>query len=216
MEVRICRASAVIIHRIPGDQEEWFLDWQRGVTAAAEAFSGYRGTDIYPATSLRPGVWVVVLHFDEDRSLQQWLDSPTRAEWVAKLTARIGTFDVTPLAGGFGVWFAEQSERGKPPPGWKMVATVLLALYPTVMLLTIFPGPFVQPLGFAVAMVIGNALSVSLLQYVVMPVLTRILRPWLAANLPEQRNFSLAGLGGILALLAILVIVFRLARIGEP
>src|SRR5262249_46517507 len=49
------------------------------------------------------------------------------------------------------------------PPSWKIVMTVVLALFPTVMLLAVFPGPYTAPLGFAAAMLIGNFLSVSIL-----------------------------------------------------
>jgi antibiotic biosynthesis monooxygenase (ABM) superfamily enzyme len=83
-----------------------------------------------------------------------------------------------------------------------MVLVVLLGLYPTVMLLTLFPGPYTQPLGLAVAMLIGNALSVSILQWGVMPVLSQAAASWLKANAAGQRAYSLAGLAVILGLLA--------------
>jgi antibiotic biosynthesis monooxygenase (ABM) superfamily enzyme len=216
LDVRICRASAVIIQRVPAGQGDWFLEWQRGVTAAAESFAGYRGTDVYPPAENRVDVWVVVLHFDEDRALQQWLNSPARAEWVNNLRAKVGDFELKELPGGFGPWFVKQADAAKAPPDWKMVVTVLLGLYPTVIFLTLFPGPFTQPLGFAVSMLIGNALSVALLQWVVMPPLTYVLGPWLRANGPSQKTLSYMGLVGIMALLAILALVFRWARIGEP
>lgn len=212
MEVRVCRASAVIVQRVPAAEASWFLEWQRGVTAAAEGFAGYRGTEVYPPADNQHGEWVVLIHFEEEKSLQGWLSSPVRAQWVEQLRKQVGDFALKPLPGGFGPWFAGlvRGPDGSPPPGWKMVLTVLLGLYPTVMLLSLFPGPQVSPLGLAFAMLIGNALSVSSLQWVVMPVLTRLLGPWLKANSTEQRGFSLAGLFLILALLAGLGFLFRL------
>jgi len=67
------------------------------------------------------------------------------------------------------------------------------------------------PLGSALAMLIGNAMSVSLLQYVVMPVLTRVFGPWLHANALNQRAKSLAGLGIVVLILATLTALFHLA-----
>jgi uncharacterized protein len=90
-----------------------------------------------------------------------------------------------------------------------MALVVLLGLYPTVMLLTIFPGPYTQPLGLALAMLIGNALSVCILQWGVMPLLNILLAPWLKANSDRQRVFSVGGLLLILVLLAGLVLLFR-------
>jgi hypothetical protein len=101
---------------------------------------------------------VVVLHFDTAAALRGWLDSPERAGWVARLRDEVGEFRLRTLPGGFGPWFAD------PPAPWKVALTVLLGLYPTVMLLTLFVGPHTSRLGLALSMLVGNALSVALLQ----------------------------------------------------
>jgi len=210
VDMRISRATAVVVQQVPEAGVDWFLDWQRGVTGVMEAFPGHQGTEVYPPPGGRGGEWVVVIGFDDEKSLQAWLDSPVRREWVEKLQAKIGTFELKVMPGGFGSWFA--GCLGEPgaaaTPSWKMAMVVLLGLYPTVMLLTLFPGPFVQPLGMATAMLIGNALSVCLLQWAVMPVLSRLWAPWLAANQGRQWAFSAAGVVAILALLACLAFLF--------
>jgi antibiotic biosynthesis monooxygenase (ABM) superfamily enzyme len=213
LELRVCRASAVVLQRVPAASADWFMQWQRGIAAAAEGFAGYRGTDVYPPADSQRDEWVVVIHFEDEKSMGEWLGSPVRAQWVEKLQAQSRHFELKALPGGFGPWFAGLA-RGPDepaPPSWKMALTVLLGLYPTVMLLTLFPGPYTQRLGLAVAMLIGNALSVSILQWAVMPVLTgrRLLGPWLEANSAQQRVFSLGGLLLILGLLACLTLLFR-------
>jgi antibiotic biosynthesis monooxygenase (ABM) superfamily enzyme len=210
LEVRVSRASAAIVQRVPKAAADWFLEWQRGITAAAEGFPGYRDTDVYPPADGERDEWVVVLHFDDDAALQRWLTSPERAGWVKKLRAECSTFDVQALPGGFGPWFARAAHAQQAaPPSWKMVVSVVLGLFPTVMLLSIFVGPYTEPLGFAVAMLIGNALSVSILQWAVMPVLTAVLARWLGANAPSQRALSYGGLAVILGVLACLALLFR-------
>lgn len=208
MEVHAGRASAVVVQRVPAAGADWFMEWQRGVTAAAASFPGYRGTDVYPPADGRDE-WVVVIHFEDEKSLQGWLTSPVRAGWVEKLRARLGDFELQALPDGFGPWFAGLNRHPAAPPSWKMALTVLVALYPTVMLLTILTGPHLNPLGLAAAMLVGNALSCALLQWVVMPVTMAALGPWLAANDRRQRARSLGGLGLLLLLLAALVIAFR-------
>jgi antibiotic biosynthesis monooxygenase (ABM) superfamily enzyme len=208
VELRVSRASAVVVQRVPPGLADWFMEWQRGISAAAEASPGYKGTDVFPPAEGQPDEWVVVLHFEDDRSLRRWLDSPVRAQWVDRLRARAGAFELKALPGGLGGWFAGLA-RGPAaaPPSWKMVLTVLLGLYPTVMLLSLFPGRYTQPLGLAVSMLIGNALSVCILQWAVMPVLNKVFAPWLKANTDEQRGLSIAGpflIGFLLAGLAFL------------
>jgi antibiotic biosynthesis monooxygenase (ABM) superfamily enzyme len=214
VSVHVSRASAVIVQRVPADAVNWFLEWQGEVTRTAQAFRGYCGTDVFPPSPDRQEEWVVLLHFEDDESLNLWLDSPARAVLLKALSGRVGTFDLRRLTGGFGPWFAGQSSgpKGGPPP-WKMVLTVLLGLFPTVMVLTMFVGPYTNPLGLSLSMLIGNALSVSILQWAIMPVLTRVLAPWLNAVDSRQKKIAVAGPLVVAFLLAVLVVVFR--RVAE-
>ena len=58
-------------------------------------------------------------------------------------------------------------------------------------------------------MLIGNALSVSILQWVVMPALNAMLAPWLHAPVDRGKALSVGGLCFVLLLLGGLVILFR-------
>ena len=156
MEVRVSSASAVVVQRVPAAGAEWFLEWQRGITAAAEGFAGYRGTDVYPPADSQRDEWVVVIHFDDEKSLQQWLGSPVRAQWVEQLRARVGDFELQALPGGFGPWFASLPRRpATVPPPWKMALTVLLAGSASAAI------SLVQHVGTAADTVSGTALSVT-------------------------------------------------------
>jgi len=76
----------------PADYVERFLEWQRGITAAAEASPGYRRRRYILPADPRQSQWVVLIHFESSEALQRWLASAARAEWTAKLPAEIGTF----------------------------------------------------------------------------------------------------------------------------
>jgi uncharacterized protein len=66
------------------------MEWQCGICAVAAEFPGYQTTEIYPPSG-KHEEWVVISHFDDPKTVQDWLDSPKRAEWVAKLPAKSGT-----------------------------------------------------------------------------------------------------------------------------
>ena len=203
MPVPLSRASSVIVHRVPPAAADRFLALQEELTREAEAFPGYRGTDVYPPADAAADEWVVLIHFVDAAALRGWLDAPVRDAWVMRVRKEVGEFRLQALPAGFGAWFTRPDAA--PPPGWKMVFLVLLGLYPTVMLLTLTVGRITNPLGLAAAMLIGNALSVSLLQYAVMPLLTRAFGPWPA---PPCRRCSDGG--AVVALLAGLTALFRL------
>lgn len=212
VQVRAAQASSVIVHRVPPGRTEQFLELQRGITEAARTFPGYQTTDVYPPTERQQSEWVVVIHFDGPKSLERWLDSPVRAEWIGKLRKELGDFRLKTLPLGFGAWFASLVNGSEVPlpPSWKIALSVLLALYPTVMVLAIVVGPSLTPLGLALSMLISNALSVSILQWGVTPALRPLLRPWLSANEPGQRVLSVGGVIVILLLLVGMAILFRL------
>lgn len=209
--MRISRASAAVVHRVPAPVVDWFLERQREITQSAEAFPGYVGTEVFPPRDGAGDQWVTLFHFDDDATLKRWLDSPERARHLEVLRARIGDFELKTLSGGFGSWFADgaRDTGTHSPPGWKMVLSVVLGLYPTVMLLSMTVGVVTNRWGLAVSMLIGNACSVSILQWIVMPVLTRLLKPWLQANDAAQPRVMLGGIAVVVVALAVMTVVFR-------
>ncbi|MDZ4818236.1 MAG: hypothetical protein SGJ20_04600 [Planctomycetota bacterium] len=211
MPTCIARSSTAIVHHVPAPAEEQFRQWQLDITTVAEQFAGYEGTDLYPPGKPESDQWVTVIHFTTEQALNTWLESPVRSEWIKKIQTAIGDFQLQRTQGGFSLWFAGQSNRDgqQLPPAWKMALTVWLSLYPTVMLLTIFVGQYTAPVGLSFSMLIGNALSVALLQWLVVPVLSRGLRPWLEANAPARRILSIGGACAIVAFLLLLAVCFR-------
>ena len=212
MEIHRPITSAVIAQRIPVSLAKWFLDWQKGISVEAEKFQGYLGTDLYPPQDEENDHWVVVIHFDNEADAQEWLSSEIRRRWLRKLDERLGYFDLKVLPGGFGPWFLEQLKNptAMAPPPWKMFLAVLLGLYPTVMLLTFFISPHTQSLGLAWSMLIGNTLSVAILQWAVMPALGKILSSWLTTTDAVRKSLSWAGALAIVVSLLIMAFFFRM------
>ena len=217
LEVRRTRASSIIVHRIPPDAVDGFLQWQDRVSAVAAQFPGYQTTEVYPPPDAKhpegkQPEWVVVVHFDDAKTLQDWLDSPQRAEWLAKLPSETKDFQLKMLPAGLGSWFAGAPEGVGPFPHWKMFLFVLLGLYPTVMLLTIFLSPYTARYGLAVAMLIGNAASVAFLEWLGMPILSRLLDRWLRANGKPGRAVSFVGLLLMLVTLGGMTFAFQMIK----
>jgi antibiotic biosynthesis monooxygenase (ABM) superfamily enzyme len=210
MQVRGPQSSSVIVHRVAPGSDEVFLEWQRGVTRAAEGFAGYQATEVYPPAADRPQEWVIVLHFDNARSLQGWLDSPERAEWTAKLPREIREFRLKTLPSGFAAWFADPSQGGDSVPHWKVFLMVLLGLYPTVMVLTLYLSPYTQRFGLAVALLIGNVASCAILEWLGSPLIRLLIGPWLRARGKEGRVRNLIGTALIVGSLAAMAVLFHM------
>jgi antibiotic biosynthesis monooxygenase (ABM) superfamily enzyme len=210
VQLRGPRSSSVIVHRVAPGSGDAFLEWQRGVTGAAEGFAGYQATEVYPPTADRPHEWVVVIHFDTLENLQGWLDSPQRAEWTAKLPREFGDFRLWRMPSGFAPWFAGAAEAGAELPHWKVFLMVLLGLYPTVMVLTLYLSPHTDRFGLAVSILIGNIASCAFLEWLGSPVIRLLLGPWLRASGAEGRVRNLAGTLLIVGALAAMAALFHL------
>jgi len=200
-------ASAIITESIPRERREDYLRWIRGINRAAESFRGYRSTNVFPP--LRPDErgWVTIIQFQTHADLEQWLGSDIRAAWVDRFRKEFGDFALHRVQGGLTPWFAQQRL-----PGWKMALTVLLGLYPTVVLITLVIVPRLSVLPFALTMLIGNILSVAALQWFLMPQLNRVLGFWLQpAALVDRRSNRVGTFGVLGAILGMLVLFLALA-----
>lgn len=206
------RASYVIVQHVPPNLTEKYLDWQRSITAAAAQFPGYQQTEAYPPlASSAKAEWVIVIHFDSQPTLDAWLNSSQRAEWIAKLPQEFRDIQLKTFPSGLGSYFALFiNPPPMPLPHLKAIFAVMLGLYPTIMLMTWFITPKLNHLGLGISMLIGNILSVTFLEYVIMPGVSYLLRPWLHANAPEDRTTSIAGYALIAAALAFMVWFFHL------
>lgn len=190
------------------------MGWLHGITDAAGACAGYQATEVYPPGGDHDDAWVVIIHFDDEATLGAWLDAPERSAWVARLPHAARDFRIRTMPAGFGSWVAGQAGDGADAervPHWKSFLLVLLALYPVVMLLTLFVSPRTAGLGLPLAMLLGNILSVAILEWGVMPLLNRLLGPWLAATGRDGRRLSIAGAALVVAAVLSLALGFRLA-----
>ncbi len=88
---------------------------------------------------------------------------------------------------------------------------VLLALYPTVMLLTLFLSPWLAGLPTAGAMLIGNMVSVAILTWLLMPLVNRLFGFWLIPSPSRSGPVEALGTGVVILGYAVALIIFLLA-----
>lgn len=81
------------------------------------------------------------------------------------------------VVGGFAGWFS--GPTGAAPKRWKQAALVLLALYPTALVVGIVRDAIAPDLPVLLAVFIGNVGGVAILSWILMPALTRRFDAWL-------------------------------------
>jgi uncharacterized protein len=204
--------TIVVSHPVDKEVEQDFLDWQQRVTDAEREFPGFLGGELFRPV---PGVqeeWTALYRFDTDEHVDAWLESPQRHALLEE-GSRFRDFRLERISSPFGSWFAadEGGPGGHAPARWKTAISVLVGLYPTVVLLTLAISAIWPNGPLWATLLVGNMLSVSLLTWVVMPIVTRALRFWLAPA-SDRESARLDGVGAVvsIAFLTLAALVFWL------
>lgn len=173
-------ATAVVSHPVrPGD-EAAFLDWYDRMTEAERLFPGFLGSELFRPVAGAQQDWTLVYRFARADDLERWLTSDARTE-LLRQGERFRDFELHKIANAFGSWFSFDDRNGASgAPPWKTALSVLVGLYPTVVLLTLGIGAVWPGAPLWESLLVGNVASVALLTWVVMPTVTRALRFWLA------------------------------------
>lgn len=200
----------VVSTRLKPGREGEYREWQKRISAECGLHPGFLGNEVFAP---KPGLqeeWVVVVRFDTPEHLEGWLASEHRGRLTEEAARLWDEFRVDRIGGGFPGWFArEGAERGTVAvPRWKQAMLVLLALYPTVMLLGRNLAPRLSRLPAPLAIFLGDAVSVAILTWLLMPIANRAFGLWLSPGRSAGERFELLGAGVIVFGYVLSLLVF--------
>ena len=114
--------------------------------------------------------------FADEKERDTFYASPMFQAWEARArTLTEGEPDYRQMH-GLEAWFRSPSN---PPPRWKMATATFLGVFPLAMVLNLTLAPAIREWPFVLRNAVFNSCVVVLLTWVVMPLVTRLLRPWL-------------------------------------
>ena len=172
--------TLVLSQRIqPRDREEFVALHEDAVDRLAQ-FPGFLGSELLPPVEGVQEDLIIVASFASRRDLDEWLDSDSRREWLNLIDDLVEGERTLNVVGGFGGWFPAQSSQTQGPKRWKQAIAVFIALFPTVLLITLVRGAIAPDMNIVLAIFVGNVLSILALTYLLMPPLTRLLGGWLS------------------------------------
>jgi uncharacterized protein len=173
--------------RVKPGREAGFEAWARGIVAAARQFPGHLGASVLDAPGSRE--YHILFSFADPRSLRAWLDSDERRRWLARvgelLEADRGLQQLT----GLETWFklpGANVPTMTPPPRWKMWLVSLIAVYPLVLAFQALVVPRMARLSLPLRALVFPLVLLTLMTFVVMPMVTRALRRWLGPRHDQE------------------------------
>ncbi len=172
--------TIIVSRKVKAGREKEFEEWAAGIAGEAQKFEGYLGTKNIQPSDITNFNSVVIIKFDYYKNLKKWEDSPNRAKWIKKAASFTeGDVQVQKLT-GLEYWFTIPETPSKaPPPRYKMAIVTFLALFPSINFVNLILDPFLGNLYWLFHMAINVLVTITLMTYAVMPLMTRLFSPWL-------------------------------------
>ena len=187
--------SAVFSQRIKAGREGEFLRAHEEIHGALRGAAGFEALESYPPV---PGVqeeWVDIVRFRDTASLEAWMVSGERKARLSAMAPLMENASVRKIAPGFDAWFPLGGGRS-PTPRWKQALAVFFSLYPTVMATNALVAATFPVTSRPAMTLVGNAISVAVLNWLAMPAANVLLRPFLSARGGDWRA-NLLGVAGV-------------------
>jgi len=183
-------ASAQPIHvaitrRIKPGREQEFQTALKEFFARSLVESGVHGAAmLVPPPGSGSAQYGIIRSFASAAERDAFYDSALYAEWKKRVAPLSEGEPQTRELHGLEAFF--RGNNSAPPPRWKMAIATYLGVVPVIMTLALTLAPLIRSWNFVLYNLVFNACVVVLLTWVVMPVITRALRGWLAGG--EQKH----------------------------
>jgi uncharacterized protein len=172
--------TATVTRRVKPGHEAAYEAFLAGISDAAKAFPGYLGEEVFRPAPGQGGEYRIVYRFDSPAHLRAWLNSPERAAWLQQAESHVTNPLRTQFLTGLEGWFTLPTQPGTPPPPpYKMALVTWVTIFPLITLVVVASAPLIGGLPLLPRLAVTTLVTVSLMTWVVMPRVTRLLSGWL-------------------------------------
>jgi antibiotic biosynthesis monooxygenase (ABM) superfamily enzyme len=172
--------TATVTRRIKPGHEAAYEEFLAGISGAAKAFPGYLGEEVFRPASGESGEYRIVYRFDSSAHLRGWLDSSEHAAWLESAGPHVAGPMQAEFLTGLESWFTLPAQAGAPAPArYKMAVLTWVTIFPLITLVVVVSAPDMGVLPLVPRLAVTTLMTVSLMTWVVIPRVTRLLRGWL-------------------------------------
>lgn len=168
-----------IVRRVRPGCEAEYQQALRDFFQASFAHGGVLGaTMILPAPGSDSREYGILRTFGNEQERDSFYQSQAFKDWDERCAAWVepGPWTARTLH-GLEAWFREAGTAA--PPKWKMSLVTYMGVFPLAAVLNLTVGQWLLPLPFLLRTALFNACVVILLSWGIMPLLVRVLHPWL-------------------------------------
>lgn len=192
--------TEVIIAEVSSENEQAYRFWSAKIHQVEAKAKGFRGVYVQSPVQNNGKYWITFLQFDSMSNLDRWLVSPERQNLLDESKTLVSYLETHRVISPYAGWFASIAKVSELPALWKQTMIILLVLFPIVMLEFKYLLPLLTNLNISLSTFIGNAISVSLISFPMMPIAIYFLTWWLT---PKAKHRHWATLVGTLLVIAL-------------
>jgi antibiotic biosynthesis monooxygenase (ABM) superfamily enzyme len=172
--------TVTVARRIKPGCESQYEAWVAGVTAEASSWPGYLGVSALRPAPATDEAYVTIYRFRDYHHCHAWEVSEERKRWLNRLGDIVEGETAVKKVTGLEFWFdlPEVPANASPSPH-KMALVITVVAYTVVMGLNLGFGPLVAAWPIWLKALAFVSAQVLVMTYVLMPRVTRLLRPWL-------------------------------------
>src|SRR5262245_55133822 len=126
-------ATVVITHRVRENKIADYEEWLKEISPLAKAAPGNLDWNIVRPIPGLTSTFTIILRFDSESHLREWIESPTRARLIKKAQPLFVTGDDFHISSGLDFWFTPAGANAKIPVRWKQCLVTWSAIYPLVL-----------------------------------------------------------------------------------
>ncbi|RAU22343.1 antibiotic biosynthesis monooxygenase [Paramagnetospirillum kuznetsovii] len=169
-----------IARRIKPGCERDYEAWVSGITTEASSWPGYQGVNVLRPAPSTDFAYVTIYRFESWRHCHAFEVSDARRHWLDRIGDIVEGEASVKKVTGLEFWFdlPEVPVEAKPSPH-KMALVITVVAYGVVLGLNLTFGGLVAGLPLWLKALIFVSAQVLIMTYLVMPRVTRLLRPWL-------------------------------------
>ena len=183
--------TLVLSRAVKAGHEQAFEDVLHRLAAEVRRQPGHLGLTVLAPQPGEPRIYTIVSHFADRAAADAWLASQARAQLVAEADLHATGDLQTRYLSGLEGWLAQPGAAVLVPPArWKVALLSAVGIVPLLEAVTYLLAPRLLGLPLWARPLISVVLVIPLMQYAVMPLLTRAARPFLYPPRPAQPTAS--------------------------
>jgi antibiotic biosynthesis monooxygenase (ABM) superfamily enzyme len=178
--------SVVLSRTVKTGKEKEYEKLAHKAIASSLKYTGHEGTTVIKEGERR---YHLVYRFSNHNMLDKWLSSTERQvlrTQINKITEE--SIDIQKLT-GFETWFKVPGQTPqKSPPRYKMWLATLLGAYPVVVIFQAILSSKIEKWPLLLRSAIFPLILLTIMMYGVMPLITKLLKPWLYKNVDSAQQ----------------------------